>query len=396
MVDASVQTLPKPPERVIQVRPMARPAKLRRRHLGLIAGFLVMVVAPLVAIALYFYLRAEPQYASLTGFTVRQEESGSASAMLGGFAQFAAVSSNTGDTDILHEFIQSQELVARLSERLELAAHFSAAWQNDPVFALSPDPTIEDLLRYWKRMVRVSYDQGTGLVELQVLAFDPAMAQRIAQEIVAQSHTLINELNAAARADLMRFAEADLQDARIRLRLAREALTEFRIRTQIVDPDSDIQGRMGVLNNLQQQLAQALIDYDVLAENTNQTDARVVQANRRIEVIRARIAEERQTFTLQGATFSGQDYPTLMAEYENLTVEREFAERDYGLALAALELARDNAARETRYLAVYIRPTLAESAQYPRAAVILGLAFVFLGLTWSILTLIIYSIRDRR
>ena len=396
MVDASVQTLPKPPERVIQVRPMARPAKLRRRHLGLIAGFLVMVVAPLVAIALYFYLRAEPQYASLTGFTVRQEESGSASAMLGGFAQFAAVSSNTGDTDILHEFIQSQELVARLSERLELAAHFSAAWQNDPVFALSPDPTIEDLLRYWQRMVRVSYDQGTGLVELQVLAFDPAMAQRIAQEIVAQSQTLINELNAAARADLMRFAEADLQDARIRLRLAREALTEFRIRTQIVDPDSDIQGRMGVLNNLQQQLAQALIDYDVLAENTNQTDARVVQANRRIEVIRARIAEERQTFTLQGATFSGQDYPTLMAEYENLTVEREFAERDYGLALAALELARDNAARETRYLAVYIRPTLAESAQYPRAAMILGLAFVFLGLTWSILTLIIYSIRDRR
>lgn len=396
MVDASVQTLPKPPERVIQVRPMARPAKLRRRHLGLIAGFLVMVVAPLVAIALYFYLRAEPQYASLTGFTVRQEESGSASAMLGGFAQFAAVSSNTGDTDILHEFIQSQELVARLSERLELAAHFSAAWQNDPVFALSPDPTIEDLLRYWQRMVRVSYDQGTGLVELQVLAFDPVMAQRIAQEIVAQSHTLINELNAAARADLMRFAEADLQDARIRLRLAREALTEFRIRTQIVDPDSDIQGRMGVLNNLQQQLAQALIDYDVLAENTNQTDARVVQANRRIEVIRARIAEERQTFTLQGATFSGQDYPTLMAEYENLTVEREFAERDYGLALAALELARDNAARETRYLAVYIRPTLAESAQYPRAAMILGLAFVFLGLTWSILTLIIYSIRDRR
>ena len=396
MVDASVQTLPKPPERVIQVRPMARPAKLRRRHLGLIAGFLVMVVAPLVAIALYFYLRAEPQYASLTGFTVRQEESGSASAMLGGFAQFAAVSSNTGDTDILHEFIQSQELVARLSERLELAAHFSAAWQNDPVFALSPDPTIEDLLRYWQRMVRVSYDQGTGLVELQVLAFDPAMAQRIAQEIVAQSQTLINELNAAARADLMRFAEADLQDARIRLRLAREALTEFRIRTQIVDPDSDIQGRMGVLNNLQQQLAQSLIDYDVLAENTNQTDARVVQANRRIEVIRARIAEERQTFTLQGATFSGQDYPTLMAEYENLTVEREFAERDYGLALAALELARDNAARETRYLAVYIRPTLAESAQYPRAAMILGLAFVFLGLTWSILTLIIYSIRDRR
>ena len=396
MVDAVLQAVPKPPERIIQVRPMAKPARMRRRHLGLIMGFLMMVLAPLCAIAWYLGARAEAQYASLTGFTVRQEESGAASSMLGGFAQFAAISSTTGDTDILHEFIQSQELVARIATHFDLVAHYTGPWERDPIFALAPDPSIEDLLDYWQRVVRVSYDQGTGLVELQVLAFDPEMAQRIAQEIVAQSHVLINELNAAARADLMRFAEADLVDASTRLRLAREALTEFRIRTQIVDPDSDIQGRMGVLNNLQQQLAQALIEFDVLAENTNQTDTRVVQANRRIEVIRARIAEERQTFTLQGATFSGQDYPTLMAEYESLTVEREFAERDYGIALAALEMARDNAARETRYLAVYIRPTLAQSAEYPRAGMILGLAFVFLILSWSILTLILYSIRDRR
>jgi len=43
------------------------------------------------------------------------------------------------------------------------------------------------------------------------------------------------------------------------------------------------------LANLQQQLAEALIDYDLLSENTtNPNDPRLVQALRRIEVIRDR------------------------------------------------------------------------------------------------------------
>ncbi|AHM03346.1 Capsule polysaccharide export inner-membrane protein [Roseibacterium elongatum DSM 19469] len=376
--------------------PMAGPALMRPRHFGLMLSFLGLVLIPLLVVAIYMFAVAEDQYASTTGFTVRQNETGAATDVIGGIAQFTGAGA-ASDADILYEFIVSQELVRRLDAQLDLVGHYSALRHSDPIYTIRPDASIEDLTDHWARVVRISFDSASGLLELRVLAFTPDMAHRLALAIISESTNLVNELNANARADAITFAQQDLESALARLRSAREALTAFRTRTQIVDPESDLQGRMGVLNNLQQQLAEALIEYDLLTENTsNQNDPRLLQADRRIEVIRQRIVQERETFTLDDIGAAGEDYPTLMAEYEGLVVDREFAEESYRAALTALDVARTNAARQSRYLAVYIQPTRPESAAFPRRGVILGLSALFLVLGWSILALIYYSIRDRQ
>ena len=355
-----------------------------------------MVAAPFFVTVYYVYTFAQDQFASNAGFTVRSDESGSATDIMGGLAQFAGAGTQT-DGDILFEFITSAELVGRLNRRFDLVGHFSAPHAIDPVFALPPDASFEDLVSHWQDVVRVSYTQTSGLIDLQVLAFDAAMAHALTTAIVAESQSLINELNVQARTDAMRFAESDLEAALARLRAAREALTLFRTETRIVDPESDLQGRSGVLNTLQQQLAEALIEFDLLSENTtNPNDPRVVQAQRRIEVIRDRIQQERLDFATQDIGAGGIDYPTLMARFEGLAVDRQFAEESYRAALTALDVARTNAARQSRYLAVFIRPTLPESAEFPRRDVISGLALLFLLLGWAIAALIYYSIRDRQ
>jgi capsular polysaccharide transport system permease protein len=383
-------------EIVHRFRPSAGPARMRRRHFGLMLSFLVVVTVPLFVVAVYLYTFAQDQYASNAGFTVRAEEAGAATDILGGLAGFTGANASS-DGDILYEFITSRELVQRLNARMDLVGHYSAPHGWDPVFSLAPDAAMEQLVDHWQRVVRVSYTRSSGLIDVEVLAFDPVTAHTIAQAIVEESQRLINELNEQARADAMRFAEADLEAAITRLRAAREALTAFRTRTQIVDPQSDIQGRSGVLNNLQQQLAEALIDFDLLSENTtNPNDPRLVQAMRRIEVIDERIRQERANFVTDEVGLYGEDYPTLMAQFEGLTVDREFAEQSYRAALTALDLARTNSARQSRYLAVYIRPSLPESAGYPRRAMILGLSLFFLVLGWAIMALVYYSIRDRQ
>ncbi|SLN46150.1 Chain length determinant protein [Roseovarius litorisediminis] len=370
---------------------------MHRRHWGLLASFAVLVLLPLAAIVLYLWMVAVDQYSSNTGFTVRQEESGGASDLLGGLAQFASTPASA-DSNILFEYIQSQEIVQKIDSELGLKDYYATNWQRDPLFSLWPDASDEDLLWHWQRVVRVSHDQATGLIDLQVMAFDPGMAQSITQAIVRESQDMINALNTAARDDAMGYAVDDLNAAIDRLKQAREALTQFRTRTQIVDPVADIQGRMGVLNNLQQQLAEALIDNDLLLETTtNVNDPRLLQARRRIEVIRDRIADERQTFASDGNDVGelGEDYPTLIAEFESLTVDREVAEETYRAALTAMDVARANASRQSRYLATYIKPTLADESEFPRRFVLSGLAALFLGLSWSIMALIYYSIRDR-
>lgn len=381
---------------LVQIRPLADAAMMKPRHWGLVISFGLLVLAPLALAIFYLFAIAQDQYSSTTGFTVRQEEGGGASDFLGILPQFGG--GGAGDSDVLYEFIQSQRIVEEIDARLGLREHYSQHWSTDKVFGIWPDATIEDLLWFWKRVVRISYDQPTGLIELRVLAFDPAFAQAVSSEIVAESQSMINALSDAAREDAMRYARGDLDEALTRLKEAREALQRFRTRTQIVDPEADIQGRMGVMNNLQQQLAQSLIDLDLLRDTTNANDPRVVQAQRQIQVIRSRIAQERENFATDTTENNalGQDYPSLIAEFESLVVDREFAEETYRAALTALDVARANANRQSRYLATYIEPTQAQSAEFPRRFVLIAMMALFLVLTWSILALVYYSIRDRR
>ena len=396
---------PKPNGPPVKIQPVVPAAKMRRRHWGLLTSFLLIVLIPTVLAAFYLAVIAQDQYRSTTGFVVRQDEGNSAASSLSGLAQFVG-GSVSSDGDVLFEFVQSQRLVSEIDAKLDIRSHYAQHWpkmdgedllESDPVFSIWPEASIEDLSDYWQRMVRVSFDQGSGLIEVQVLAFDPDMAQAIAQEILNQSQSMINALNDTARADAMRYANADLETALDRLKSAREEITRFRTRTQIVDPLADLQGRMGVMTNLQQQLAEALIEFDLLRDTNTSSDPRLTQAKRRIEVIQERIQSERNNFTGGDATSAvAEDYPALLAEYESLLVDQEFAEEAYRLALSAVEVARSNASRQSRYLATYIEPTRPETAEFPQRFVLGGLAGLFLTLLWGVGALVYYSIRDRQ
>jgi len=379
------------------VRPVAGAARLRPRHRAVALSFLVMVLLPGIVAAGYLYTRAADQYVSTTGFAVRTQEANPTTDLLGGLTSSLAGVSSSSDTDILYEFIRSQELVRRVDDRLDLRALYSGPRDSDPVFTLDPEGSIEDLVDYWQRMVRVFYDGGTGLIELRVRAFAPDDAHAIAETVFEESTEMINELSAIARDDATRYAREELDAAVERLKTAREALTRFRSETRIVDPTADIQGQMGVLSTLQQQLAAALIELDLLRDNAGGTDPRVTQAERRIEVIRARIDDEREKFGFGGGTMAaGEDYATILAEFERLTVDREFAERAYTGALAAYDAAQAEARRKSRYLAAYVRPTMPEDATRPRRAMLVGLVVLFAAMAWAISVVVWSAIKDRR
>jgi capsular polysaccharide transport system permease protein len=377
----------------IPVRPPARPARPRRRHVAILLGFLLCVVAPVAATGRYLFTVALDQYASHAGFSVRREESDPAVEILGGITSLSG--SGTSDADVLYEFIRSQEMVRLVDARIDLRRAFGRI--EDPVFALWPGATIEDLAAYWPRMVKVFYDRSSGLIELRVQAFTPGDAQAIAQAIFDEATAMINAMSSIAREDATRYAREELDKSVARLVAARQALTEFRARTQIVDPAADIQGRMGLLATLEGQLVEAIIDLDLLRETTRESDQRVVQAERKVAVIEARIAAERSRFGMAGGDGTGDAaYATLVADYERLSVDLEFAEQSYLAALAAHDAALARAQRQSRYLAAYVAPTRAERAEYPRRVLLLGLAAAALFLVWSLLVLVYYAIRDRR
>jgi capsular polysaccharide transport system permease protein len=370
-------------------------SRMRKRHWLTIFTFLLFVILPTLLAAWYMWGRASDRYVSTVGFSVRTEEAGSAIEMLGGIAELS--SSSSSDTEILYNFIQSQELVAQIDAKIDLRTIWEKGDPDkDPLFAYHAPGTIEDLVTYWRRMVNV-YDDG-GLLELKVKAFTAEDAHTIATLIFEDSSKMINRLSAIARADATDYASEELDQAVERLRSAREALTRFRNRTQIVDPSASVQSQMGLLSSLQLQLAETLIDLDLISLTIQDNDPRIAQYQRRVSVIEKRIDLEREKLGI-GQGIGGEDgqnaFADLVGDFERLTVDREFAEQSYIAALAAYDASTAEARRQSRYLAAHVRPTLAESAEYPHRYSALGLVAMFSFLIWAILVLAAYALRDR-
>ena len=191
----------------------------------------------------------------------------------------------------------------------------------------------------------------------------------------------------------MRFARTELAEAETNLRTMRQRLADFRRENRLVDPAADAAGQSGLLNALQDQLARALVDRDVMLSYADETDQRVIQVNRRIDAINARIEAERASLDGGGA---GGALPDVLGGYQELQVDLEFANKAYLKSLAGLTAARAEARRQSRYLAAHIQPTLATSSLYPRRVLLGGLIGLFLLLGWGIAMLVYYNVRDSR
>ncbi len=145
------------------------------------------------------------------------------------------------------------------------------------------------------------------------------------------SHFALQQLGleheAATRDDTQRYSRAELAGAEARLTSARQELTGFRLRTQIVDPTVDLQGQMGILNGLQARLVETMIELDRLGATVVATDPRRVQILNSKASIEGLIEIERRKFGEGGQGPGGEDFANLFSEYERLAANKQFAEK---------------------------------------------------------------------
>ena len=381
-------------EAIANAAPPVRRARFKMRHYLLVTSFIFLVALPVALTAWYLWERAVDQYASFVGFSVRTEEQGPSIEGLFGVTDLSGSSSS--DTDILYEFLRSQQLVAAVDAKLDIREMWSRPGQEiDPVFVYAGGGTIEDLVDHWEKKVKIYYDSNSGLIELRVLAFDPNEAQQIAEAIYDESSAMINRLSAIAREDAIGYARDELEEAQEQLREARVVLQSFRNRTQIVDPTIQSQTQSGLIGALETELAQAQIDLQLLRDTARATDPRISQTGRRIEAIEKQIAAERSVIGVEGADQSA-TVADLVGQYEALAADLQFAQEAYTAARAAFDSARNEARRQSRYLAAHVPPTLAERAQYPDRASTFAVIVLFLFVVWAFLVLAAYALRDRR
>jgi capsular polysaccharide transport system permease protein len=364
--------------------------RLRRRIIWL--SFLFVVAAPTLIVATYFAFFASDQYASETRFAVRSATTTQTPDLMG-IISGGGATGTVADAYVVIDFVRSRQILDLLAAEIDYKAMFARS-NADWWARLDASLPMEDIILYWRRMVSVGFDTTSQIMTIQVRAFTPDESLKLTQAIIKQSEQLINDLSARARADAVKVAEQEVERMEGRLRTARLALRTFREERQELDPRKKAEARQQIIETLQGELTNARAKLQAQRQQMSETAPSVVYQINLIKALEKQIDEERNRIATVDASATDGTIGGLIADYEALTIDREFAEKAYLSALASLERVRLDALRQQRYLATIVPPAMPEDALYPRRVLNSFIVFIGMFCVWGLSTLIGLAVRD--
>ncbi len=375
------QTLP---QRCLQkIRTFFRPQGLAIRLL------LTCVLLPTLVVFLYLALFASNMYLAETKFAIRSQNQQQSLDMLSTF--FRSGSSSLSDSYILQKYIASPDMIAKVDARLHIREHY-ADKAHDIWYRLTANPTQDELLRYWGWAVTPTFDPDTSIMSVQVKAFTPQMAQAICQAILDASEELVNAMNARARTDAISLAQLEVTRAEERIRAANEAMRRYRERTVILDPQAVASGLYGLVNQLEGEITKTTAE---LAEATTYMQAdspRVVMLRNRLEVLQKQLQAEKARLASQMQ--GDRPLSALVSEFQSLTLEEEFAQKQLTSAMASLETARVQAESKTLYVESFQKPIVPDESLYPRPVIFSLIFMLAAAVLLGLVSLIVAAIRE--
>lgn len=349
----------------------------------------VFVFLPSLFVFIYLALFASHMYLAETRFAIRGQNQQQSFDMLSTF--FRTATSTLCDSYIVQNYIESMDMVDKVEAKLHIVEHYSDK-ANDIWFRLTRNPTKDELLDYWNWAVTSSFDPDTSIMTVEVKAFSPQMAKDICQAILDFSEDLVNAMNDRARKDSISLAQVEVDRAEQRIRAAQEAMRQYRERTVILDPQAVATGLYGLVNQLEGEITKTTAELAEAMTYMQSDSPRVIMLQNRLEVLQKqlRVEKARLASEMQG------DRPlsSLVSEFQSLTLEEEFAQKQLTSAMASLETARVQAESKTLYVESFQKPMVPDESLYPRPVVFALIFMLASAVLLGLVSLVVAAIRE--
>lgn len=335
------------------------------------------ILVPTLAAWAYFAGAATPLFQSEAAFVIKAGDPAVGATASGLMAQTMSASGTAHDAMTLQAWLESRNALDRLEAEVGFRSLFVGP-EIDPLQRLSAEATAEDVYRLYRRKVRVGFDPTEGVMRLSVETPDPEASLRIADALLGYAAERIDVLTKGIREDRLQDARTTLEEARIDLATARQALVDLEETLSLLSDggEESLLGRR--IGGLEEELSAARVDLATLNANRRPNAARVAALGERIVVLEAEIALQRREISGAGGTLS---LARARSEVEMARGEVETRREIHIEAMRQLEVARAAAARQSRYLAVSVEPRATDEQSWPQAPRDTGLAFlVILGL----------------
>jgi capsular polysaccharide transport system permease protein len=326
-------------------------------------------------------------YVSETRFSLRSQEGSGSTELLAFLGQSTG---GTGtDAHVIEEYIESSELLTLLNKQLNLQAHYQNS-QADFFSRLQQNPSQEEFTKYFQRQVTIRFNQTSGILKLQVRAFTPQAAQNICQAILSRSEDLINRLRERAIEDSLALSRAEIERAEQRLTNARKKLHQFRMTHNLLDPSAEAGKVEGLVAELEGAAVKVRAELAEAQSYMRKESAKVVGLRARLDALEEQIIKEKLRLAGRGKDTIN----SLASEYEQLTIEHEFTQKELVVAMQSLEAARIRAESKSRYLVAFIQPTLPDEPLWPRRGYSIGVSFAGILLIFGMGSLMVAAIRE--
>lgn len=370
---------------------LAREKRTRRRRLAV--SLSIFVILPTLLSAVLFGWFITPRYVSEAQMTVQSDDT-QALGLLSGILGSVGSAGNLNVAPVLIEYIHSQAMLDTLQEWLDLKSHYSQ--DGIDVFSrLEDSPTKEEFLDYYRSRVEAVLDTETHIIRLNVQAYDPDYAKAVAEAAITLTEDLANSLSDRRREDSVNFARREVQRAEERLRGVRMMLVEFRNEHKDLDPAGSAAAIAGIVGGIEQDLSTARTEMAGMRAFMRDDSPQMIAIKARINALNEQLKQEKARLVGKGTSDAPETYNQVLAAYEQILIEEEFAREAFSSATTALEAARVTAARQTSYIVDFVPPLLPDEAGEPEVGMAVLTTFLVSLLAFALGGLLVTAIREQ-
>lgn len=333
----------------------------RRRSMLLAARLFIFVLLPTIMAGIYFYTIATPIYAAKSEFVIQQAEPTAAG--LSGLLSKTPMAT-AQDSITVQGYLQSQDAMQRLEADNGFRAHFSDP-SIDPIQRLAADSTETAMYKLYKKTVRIAYDPTEGVIKMEVKAASPEKAVEFSEALIGYAEEQVDNMTQRVREDQMKGARESYEDAERKYQEANVKVVQLQEKFKVLSSEVEISLITSQISQLDTQLTQDKLSLAQMEANQNPNKARMEPLQRRIATLEEQIAILRAKLTendADGLSLAQVQSDLLVAQADAQTRQLLLAQ-----SLQAMETARVEANRQTRYLSIGVHPVAPDEAAYPRA-----------------------------
>ncbi|MCQ0990288.1 hypothetical protein [Jiella marina] len=331
--------------------------------------FLLLVVLPILAAAVYLFIFAADRYTSEASYVVRK----GGDAILSSAFAVPGMSRSDESSEVIKVYFQSRDAAEHLAQDVDLEAMLSRAPSD--FLTVYPgifyDESREGLFAAMQDTVSIDINDSTGISTLSVTAYTPEDARAIATSLLDEAEQLVNRMNDRATSDTIQFAQSVVAEDEARVRDIQTRMTDFRNDESILDPNAQSTSQIELMTNLSQQLTEVDTEIAQLKASAPK-NPRLNSLNEQRDALARQVEKVRNE--LAGSTDS---LAPKLSAYENLSLERELAIQALTTSYRSLETARQEAFAERLYLQTISSPNLPDRASHPRVGLVLLITAAF-------------------